>query len=184
MILFVLKCSGRFSAALLSLALAACGGSEEVVRTVTQETYSSRPCWFNAEGEFTAFLLLTSGEGRAIPYPISGKCLVEPGQRSVGATALRQLGIVELVDEHGALQRAFPNVSMSTSVITDQEADFSNSRLYYFRARVTPVQLPNGIAYAPEHILQLDDANVTFARFLELTAAEREMLWRARRSPS
>jgi len=65
-------------------------------------------------------------------------------------------------------------------MITDQPMPSSVDRVYYFRARVTAVRLPNGTAYAPEQILQLDDANITFERFLELTAAERERLWRSR----
>jgi hypothetical protein len=166
--------------ALLAPALAACAGSEDEVRTVAAEAYPSRPCWFEPGGEFSAFLVLASKDGRAIPYPISGKCIVEPGQRSLGLATLRQIGIVALIDRHGALQRAFPAVSISTSVNTDQEMPSPDTKLYFFRARVTNVRLPSGTAYAPTQILQLVEVNMPFERFLELTAIERANLWRAR----
>lgn len=116
-------------------------------------------------------------------YPISGKCLIEPGQSSLAQATLREVGIVDLIDNHGELQRAFPQVSMSDSTSTDQEG-LSNGKLYYFRARITPVHLPNDVAYAPERILQLEDANISFERFLELTTAERERLWNTSRPSS
>ena len=152
------------------------------MRTVAPQAYASQLCWFDPGGELTSFLVLAREDSVAVPYLVSGRCLVEPGQRSLGAATLRQLGAVRMADDHGALRRAFPNASMSTSIITDQPLPSSDSRVYYFRARVTQIRIPSGPAYAPEQILQLDDTNMTFERFLRLTAAERVRLWQARPS--
>jgi hypothetical protein len=178
---FVMRWGNHFRSAVLAFALAACVGSAEVVRTVGLEEYRSRSCWFDTGGDFESFLLLAHGEERAIAFPISGKCLVEPGQRSLAQMTVRQIGIVDLVDEHGELRRAFPGFTLSDSTTTDQEG-MPDGRLYYFRARVTNVPLANGLAYAPVRILQLDDTHMTFSRFLELDAAGRTSLWRARHS--
>jgi hypothetical protein len=179
----MLRVGSLFRAALLVSAIAACAKREEGIRTVEPEAYASRPCWFNSGGDFTAFLVLAREGEVAVPYPVSGKCLVEAGHLSLGAATLLQLGKIELVDNHAVLQRAFPGTSMSTSVITDQPMPSSDSKVYYFRARVTAVRIASGIAYAPEQILQLGDANITFERFLGLTAAERERLWQRRLPP-
>jgi hypothetical protein len=180
----MLRVGSLSRAALLASVIAACANREEGTRTVEADAYVSRPCWFDSGGDFTAFLVLAREGEVAVPWAVSGKCLVEPGRLSLGAATLSQLGRIDLVDNHGVLQRAFPGTSMSTSLITDQPMPSSDSRVYYFRARVTAVRIPSGIAYAPEQILQLGDANMTFERFLGLTAAERERLWRARLSPS
>jgi hypothetical protein len=170
-----------FKIAMMASALATCAGSEDGVRTVSPDAYMSPSCWFDRNGEFSSFLLVARGEGYLVPYPISGRCVVEPGQRGLALATVRQLGKVPLTDNHGALRRAFPGPSISSSLVTDQEVQLSNGRLYFFRARVTRIRVRNGIAYAPEEIFQLDDANMAFEHFLDLTAPERERLWHARR---
>jgi hypothetical protein len=170
--------------ALLALALVARTGGEEAVRTVTQAGYISPSCWFDAQGEFTAFLLYHAGEGRGIAYPISGKCMLDPSQGSMVLATARQIGLVDLIDRHGVLQPFFPDVVLAESTTTDQDIPASISRVYYIRARVTPVRMPGGSVYAPERILQLEVLDITARQFMELTRAERERLWRAHRSRS
>ena len=169
--------SSRF--AFLALALAACTGSEEQVRTVTQEDYVARPCWFDAQGDFVAFLLYHAGDGRGMAYPISGKCRVEPGQRSFALATARQIGLVDLVDRRGVLQRFFPDVGLADSTVTDQEIPASITKIYFVRARVAPVPMPGGPVYTAERVLRLDDLNITIERFMELSATERDAVWRA-----
>jgi hypothetical protein len=172
------------SPVLFALALVACSGSEERVRTVTREEYVSPTCWFDAQGDFVAFLFYHAGNGRAMAAPISGKCMEEPGRRGLGLTTARQIGIVDLVDRRGVLQRFFPGVVLADSTITDQEIPASTTKVYFVRARVAPVPMPGGPVYTAERILRLDDLNLTIEQFMELTAAERESLWRAHHSPS
>ncbi len=168
------------------MALLACAGSEERVRSVSEEEYrSSRACWFNASGEFTSFLVAARREGITELLPISGKCLVEPGRRSLALATLRQLGTIDLVDDHGTLRRVFPDFVDGTIVFDrpplDPGAQPLPAKVYYFRARTTLVRYPGGIAYAPSEILQLDDTNLDLQRFVELDAAGRERLWQVRR---
>lgn len=170
--------------ALLALALAACIGSEEQVRTVTQEDYLARPCWFDAQGDFVAFVFYHSGEGRAMAVPIAGKCRVEPEQSSLALATARQIGLVDLIDRQGVLQRFFPGVVLAESTITDQEIPASITKVYFIRARVAPVPMPGGPVYTAERILRLDDLDITVEHFMKLTAAERDELWRAHHSRS
>ena len=176
----------RFSLALLAPALAACASSEERVRTVSEEEYGSRACWFDPSGEFASFLVAARREGVTELLPISGRCLVEPGRRSLALATLRQLGAIDLVDDHGTLRRIFPEFRDGTIVSemppADPQAQPLPARIYYFRARVTLVRYPGGIAYAPCEILQIEDTTLDLQRFIELDAAGRERLWRARRA--
>ena len=180
MTLSMLKGGNLFRIALLAPALAACVGSEDGIRTVGPEDYVSRSCWFNAGEEFTGFLVLARNNENQVAYPVSSKCVVQLDQRSLGASTLRQLGAVELVDRDGTLQRALPGPTMSTSVATHQLMPSLNSRVYYFRARVRIIPMSGNPVYSPVEILQLEAANITFERFLELDLAGRERLWRAR----
>ncbi len=176
------KVGNHFKITLLASALVACADGDEAIRTVGEEAYVARPCWFDTEGAFNTLLVLARDSAEQVPYPISGKCLVQLDRRSLASSTLRQLGAVEMVDRDGTLQRAFPGPTMSTSVATHQLMPSLNSRVYYFRARVRTVPMSGNPVYSPEQILQLEDANITFGRLLELTAAERERLWHARRS--
>jgi len=82
------------------------------------------------------------------------------------------------------LQRFFPGVALAESTITDQVIPTSITKVYFIRARVTPVPMLGGPVYTAERILRLDDLDITVERFVELTAAERDELWRVHHSRS
>ncbi|WP_395612472.1 hypothetical protein [Allosphingosinicella sp.] len=116
--------------------------------------------------------------------PISGKCREEPGPRSLGLATARQIGIVHLVDRRAVLQRFFPGVVLADSTITDQEIPASTTKVYFVRARVARVPMPGGPVYTAERILRLNDLNMTVEQFMEMTAGQREELWREYHSTS
>ncbi len=144
-------------------------------------TYISERCWFDADGNFEGFLVLAREGDLAVPWPISGRCLREEGGVALDVLTLGELGRVEVLDKHRTLQRAF-ETSVNDRAVDHLPGPTLESRVYYFRARVTALPVPGGPAYAPQEVLQLEDTNLAFGRFLELNADERKALWRARPS--
>lgn len=157
-----------------ALIVACSNGGTELV-AVSSETYDSRACWFDRQGDFVAFLALARDGQLAVPYFVSTNCLVR-GYTSYGEATLLHLGTIRMIDSHGSLQRAFPEVRLSGNVRTDLPLPSSDSKLYYFRAQLATVPSEHIVIYAPRNITQLTDMNMQFERFLGLSREEREGL--------
>lgn len=177
-----MKVQSSFRLTLLAWIIAGCATHGEEFPTVDPTTYLSESCWFDSDGNFNAFLIIARADYTAVPWVISGKCLIEHNdddEIGLGVATLGQLGRVEVVDELGVLQRAF-GTRVNSEVVDHLPVPSSGSKVYYFRARVTPIPVGSGHVYKPEEIVQLEDTNMVFEPFLRLSPAERKELWRAR----
>lgn len=171
------SCLNHFRAIVLAVSLlAACTKSEDKIALVPSDKYDSRTCWFNPHGEIVAYLVLAQDGGVGVPYLISTNCMVSEGYSSYGEAVLHKLNTFLITNSYGTLQRAFPKVKISDNVRTDQPVPSSDSRIYYLRARLTEVAVPYKVVYAPKHIAELTDMNMTFEHFLGLSKDQRETL--------
>lgn len=154
---------------------AACTKNAEI-SIVRREAYVSNPCWLDQRGNLVAFLALARSDRSAVPYLISAKCLVS-GYSSYGEAMIEVLNTTRIVDLHGSLQRAFPNIIILNNVSTDLPLPSSDSNLYFFRARFTVVPDAHGmVIYAPDDVLELRRVNLSFEEFLGLSKSQREGL--------
>jgi len=172
--------------ALLGFALTACTGPggqdpDAEIPTVDASSYLTERCWFDHEGRFGAFVVLAQKNDLAVPWPISGRCLIEHDAGDLGFATLSQIGRVELIDKNGVLQRSF-GTFVNNRTVNHLPGPSLVNRVFYLRARVTLVAVPGSPVYAPEEMLELSDTNMTFEQFLALNADERKALWRALRS--
>ncbi len=147
------------------------------IALVRSEQYGSRACWIDREGAFAAFLVLAREDRVAVPYLVSAKCLVA-GYTSYGEATLHHLNTIRLDDSFDTLQRALPGLAISGNVITDLPTPSSDSRIYYFRARLARAPDRYRTVYAPRNIIELRAMDMSFERFLGLSREEREGLLR------
>lgn len=156
--------------------VAACAQGSENNALVSSETYGSRICWFNKDGILEAFLVVAQ-EGRiAVPYLISAKCTVRENYSSYGEGVLHHLNAIRMIDLHGRLQQALPTLTLSDNTISDQPVPSSNSKIYYFRAKVRKVPDKYMVIYTPVNIVQFTDMEMSFEAFLKLPMTERQNL--------
>jgi hypothetical protein len=168
---------GRSSAIALAMTMiVACTKGDEQIVLVRAETYESRGCWFDREGDFVAFLALARDDRLAVPHFISTKCLVNGDYDSDGEATIRNLGTISMVDSYRSLQRAFPTVIMSDNVRTDLPLPSSDSKLYYFRAELRTLPRSYDTVYAPQNIVELTDMHMSFEHFLNLSREQRQRL--------
>lgn len=167
--------------ALLGFALTACtepGGQDPdaEIPTVDASSYLTERCWFDHEGRFGAFVVLAQEDGLAVPWPISGRCLIEHDAGDLGLETVIEIGRVQLIDKNGVLQSAF-GTFVNNRAVNHLPGPSLVNRVFYLRARVTLAAIPGSLVYAPEEMLELSDTNMTFGQFLALNPDERKALW-------
>lgn len=173
----MLRCVGRFSNIFAIGMVAACMASSEKISIVTPESYASKSCWVDRNGNLSAYLILAQEGDLATPYLVSTNCIVEDNYSSDGEGILHNLNVVRMTDTHRRLQRKMPKVKVIGNTGPHLPHPSSANKVFYINARSMQIPHSSMTLYAPVDIRQLIDTNVNFERFLELSRKEREALF-------
>lgn len=168
-----MRCISRFEFLVLGITLISACAKHNSVTVVASSDYGSDACWIDRHGDLVAFLILAREDNIAVPYLVSIKCLVSGTYSSDGEAVIHHLNTIRILDSEGSLQRALPDVMLSDNIRTDQPVPSSNSKLYYFRAKVRRIQDPSKTIYVPGKTIKLTDAGMSFEQFLDLPREQR-----------
>lgn len=163
-----MRCINRFRLIALGIALVSACAKRDSVALVPPSAYGSAPCWVDERGNLVAFLVLAQEGQVAVPYLISSKCLVDGTYSSDGEAVLHHLNTISLIDLDGSLHRAFPDVTLSDNLRSDQPVPSSDSSLYYFKSQVRRIQDSSKTIYVPGKIVDLSLLKMSFEQFLDL----------------
>lgn len=123
--------------ALIALFLASgCSSAAKEAYPVSPTDYAvNRACWFNAEGDFVAFLIVSRTGNAQVPHFISARCYVNEQGNDTTSNYLNSLGIVDKFD---VLKKHLKNgSSIVDNTSTDGALQIRDADVYAFKGRVS-----------------------------------------------
>jgi len=174
-----MKCRSHFSHVIpIFMMLSACETRAHRVIVVDDVSYGARECWFDHNGNFSAFLVMAQDGGVVVPYPISSKCIIRVENHTSFGTIFGSLNTIILTDSNEILHRRLPNFTFSSNIITDQPIPSEDSEIYFIRGIVSTKTYPNlnRTTYDISYISELNDMHFSFGEFISFTTRNRRSI--------